>query len=163
MPQVATCPLSRRTRQRLWKRDTLLHKLGAAHQEAGRAWNFVKITVPQARQPVHRDTFQFALLKDKLHDAQEGDGHYLLRGFAAGEQAAPLWERYLQLTEIEASFQTLKSDLQLPPIHHHIEWRIEAHTLVCFPAYCLRMRFHRFGSAGMFPAAWASLAAMNCH
>jgi len=77
MPQVATYPLSRRTRQRLWKRDTLLHKLGAAHKEAGRAWNFVKITVPQAPQAVNHDTFQFELLKDKLHDAQEGDGHYL--------------------------------------------------------------------------------------
>ena len=54
----------RRTRQRPWKRDTLLHKLGAAHKEAGRAWGFVKITVPKARQPVHRDTFQLELLKD---------------------------------------------------------------------------------------------------
>ena len=71
----------RRTRQRPWKRDTLLHKLGAAHKEAGRAWGFVKITVPKARQPVNRDTFQFELLKDKLKDAQQRDGHYLLRGF----------------------------------------------------------------------------------
>ena len=66
----------RRTRQRPWKRDTLLHKLGAAHKEAGRAWRFVKITVPKARQPVSRDTFKFELLKDKLKDAQERDGHF---------------------------------------------------------------------------------------
>ena len=77
------------------KRDTLLHKLGAAHKKAGRAWSFVKITVPQARQPVNRDTFQFELLKDKLHDAQERDGHYLLGGFGAGDQAAPLWKGYM--------------------------------------------------------------------
>jgi hypothetical protein len=31
----------RRNRQRLWKRDTLLRKLGAAHEEAGKAWNFM--------------------------------------------------------------------------------------------------------------------------
>jgi hypothetical protein len=31
----------RRTRQRPWKRDTLLHKLGAAHKEAGKAWGFL--------------------------------------------------------------------------------------------------------------------------
>jgi len=36
---------------------------------------------------------EFELLKDKLHDAQERDGHYLLRGFGAGDEAAPLWER----------------------------------------------------------------------
>jgi hypothetical protein len=83
----------RRTRQRPWKRDTLLHKLGAAHQEAGKAWGFVTLTVPAARQPVNRDTFKFQLHKDKLQTAEQRDGHYLLRGFSAGEQAAPLWER----------------------------------------------------------------------
>jgi hypothetical protein len=69
----------RRTRQRPWKRDTLLHKLGAAHKAAGRAWRFVKITLPKARQPVNRDPFKFEWLKDKLQAAQERDGHYLRR------------------------------------------------------------------------------------
>ncbi len=133
----------RRTRQHPWKRDTLLHKLGAAHQEAGRAWSFVKITVPQARQPVSRDTFGFQLLKDKLQDAEQRDGHYLLRGFGAGEEAAPLWERYMQLTEIEAAFKTLKSDLQLRPVRHHVQLRIEAHILVCFLAFCLSVTLRK--------------------
>lgn len=133
----------RRPRQRPWKRDTLLHKLGAAHKEAGKAWGFVKITVPKARQPVNRDTFQFELLQAKLQDAQQRDGHYLLRGFAAGDQGGPLWERYMQLTEIEAAFKTLKSDLQLRPIRHHLELRIEAHILVCFLAYCLSVTLRK--------------------
>ena len=106
----------RRTRQRPWKRDTLLHKLGAAHKEAGKAWGFVKINLPAARQPVNRDTFQFELLQDKLQEAEQRDGHYLLRGFGAGDQGGPLWERYMQLSEIEAAFKTLKSDLQLRPV-----------------------------------------------
>jgi hypothetical protein len=133
----------RRTRQRPWKRDTLLHKLGAAHKEAGRAWRFVKITVPKARQPVNRDTFRFELLQNKLKDAQERDGHYLLRGFRAGDQAGTLWELYMQLTEIEAAFKTLKSDLHLRPIRHHVELRIEAHILVCFLAYCLSVTLRK--------------------
>ena len=133
----------RRTRQRPWKRDTLLHKLGAAHSAAGQAWGFVKITVPTARQPVNRDTFKFELLKDKLKDAQERDGHYLLRAFRAGDQAGTLWELYMQLTEIEAAFKTLKSDLHLRPIRHHIELRIEAHILVCFLAYCLSVTLRK--------------------
>lgn len=112
---LRTLRVLRRTRQKPWKRDTLLHKLGAAHKEAGKAWGFVKITVPKARQPVNRDTFKFDLLQDKLQDAQQRDGHYLLRGFGAGDQGGPLWERYMQLSEIEAAFKTLKSDLQLRP------------------------------------------------
>ena len=133
----------RRTRQRPWKRDTLLHKLGAAHPAAGQAWGFVKITVPTARQPVNRDTFKFELLQDKLKDAQERDGHYLLRAFRAGDQAGTLWELYMQLTEIEAAFKTLKSDLHLRPIRHHVELRIEAHILVCFLAYCLSVTLRK--------------------
>jgi len=133
----------RRTRQRPWKRDTLLHKLGAAHKEAGKAWGFVRLTVPAARQPVNRDTFKFQLLQDKLQAAEQRDGHYLLRGFNAGEQAAPLWERYMQLTEIEAAFKTLKSDLHLRPIRHHVQVRIEAHILVCFLAYCLSVTLRK--------------------
>ena len=133
----------RRTRQRPWQRDTLLHKLGGAHKEAGRAWRLVKITMPKARQPVHRDTFKFELLQAKLKAAQERDGHYLLRAFGAGDQAGTLWELYLQLAEIEAAFKTLKSDLHLRPIRHHVELRIEAHILVCFLAYCLSVTLRK--------------------
>ena len=140
---LRTLRMLRRTRQRPWKRDTLLHKLGAAHKQAGKAWGFVKITLPKARQPVNRDTFQFELLQDKFKEAQQRDGHYLLRGFGAGDQAGPLWERYLQLSEIEAAFKTLKSDLQLRPIRHHLELRIEAHILVCFLAYCLSVTLRK--------------------
>jgi DDE family transposase len=140
---LRTLRLLRRTRERPWKRDTLLHKLGAAHKEAGRAWGFVKITVPKARQAVNRDTFEFEVLKDKLNDAQQRDGYYLLRGFGAGDQAGPLWERYMQLSEIESAFRTLKSELQLRPIRHHVELRIEAHILVCFLAYCLSVTLRK--------------------
>ena len=83
------------------------------------------------------------MLKDKLNEAQQRDGHYLLRGFAAGDQAASLWERYMQLTEIEAAFKALKSDLQLRPIRHHVELRIEAHILVCFLAFCLSVTLRK--------------------
>ena len=140
---LRTLRVLRRTRQRPWKRDTLLHKLGAAHKEAGQAWRFVKITLPETRQPVTRDTFQFRLWKDKLQEAEERDGHYLLRAFRAGNQAGTLWELYLQLTEIEAAFKTLKSDLHLRPIRHHVELRIEAHILVCFLAYCLHVTLRK--------------------
>ena len=133
----------RRTRERPWKRDTLLHKLGAAHKTAGKAWSFVALTLPAAGAPVNRDTFGFTLLKAKLREAEARDGHYLLRGFRAGDAAGPLWERYMELAEIEAAFKTLKSDLHLRPIRHHGARRIEAHILVCFLAYCLSVTLRK--------------------
>lgn len=48
-----------------------------------------------------------------------------------------LWERYIQLMQIEAAFKALKSDLGLRPIYHQREHRVEAHICVAFLAYCL--------------------------
>ena len=133
----------RRPRQHPGKRDPLLHKLGAAHKEAGRAWNFVQFPVPAAGQPVNRSTFQFALWKDKLREAEARAGHSLLRAFQAGDQPGPLWTSYLQLTEIEAAFKALKLDLPLRPIRHPVQPRIEAHIRVCFRAYGLHVTLRK--------------------
>jgi transposase len=38
----------------------------------------------------------------------------------------------VQLTQIEAAFKCLKSDLGIRPIHHQLEHRVDAHILVAF-------------------------------
>ena len=118
-------------------RDQLLLRIGAAKKEAGRAFGFVHMHLPQEGAAVTRQTFTFQLDKDKLQKAELRDGHYLLRSNLAGEDAAVLWELYLQLTQIEAAFKTLKSELGLRPIYHQLENRVEAHILVAFLAYAL--------------------------
>jgi Transposase DDE domain len=66
-------------RRSLPKRDQLLLRIGAAKKEAGRAFGFVKIRIPQKEEPVTRETFTFAADKGKLKATQQRDGHYLLR------------------------------------------------------------------------------------
>ena len=61
------------------KRDQLLMRVGAAKTEAGRAFGYVKIHLPEARQTVTPETFTFQVDKAKLREAQLRDGHYLLR------------------------------------------------------------------------------------
>ena len=41
------------------------------------------------------------------------------------------------MTQIEAAFKCLKSDLGIRPIYHQLEQRVDAHILVAFLAYCL--------------------------
>jgi hypothetical protein len=118
-------------------RDQLLLRIGAAKKEAGRAFGFVCIHLPQEGEAVTRQTFTFAVDKEKLKKSELRDGHYLLRSNLTGEDAAVLWELYLQLTQIEAAFRTLKSELGLRPIYHQLENRVEAHILVAFLAYAL--------------------------
>jgi hypothetical protein len=133
------------------KRDQLLMRVGAAKTDVGRAFGFVKINLPKAGEEVSRETFTFQLDKVKLKEAELRDGHYLLRTNLVGEDPAVLWERYMQLTQIEAAFKCLKSDLGIRPIHHQLEHRVEAHILVAFLAYCLavtlkhRLRAHAPG------------------
>src|SRR5205085_11926706 len=75
--------------------------------------------------------------KAKLKEAERRDGHYLLRTNLVTEDPAVLWDRYMQLTQIEATFKCLKSDLGIRPIYHQLELRVEAHIMVAFLAYCL--------------------------
>jgi transposase len=121
------------------KRDQLLMRVGAAKTEAGRAFGFVKINLPKAGQEVTRETFTFQVDKAKLKDAQLRDGHYLLRTNLVAEDPAVLWDRYMQLVQIEAAFKCLKNELGIRPIYHQLEHRVEAHILVAFLAYCLTM------------------------
>ena len=118
-------------------RDQLLLRIGAAKKDAGRAYHFVRIELPKEGEEVTRQNFRFALKQDKLKKAELQDGHYLLRSNLVSEDAAVLWDRYVQLTQIEAAFQALKSELGLRPIYHQLEHRVEAHILIAFLAYCL--------------------------
>ena len=43
----------------------------------------------------------------------------------------------MQLTEVEAAFRALKSELAIRPIWQRIQRRVEAHILVAFLGYCL--------------------------
>ena len=126
-------------RQARPSRDQLLQKVGAAKQDAGRAFGFVAIDLPKEGEAVNRKTFRFQVNKKKLKAAELRDGHYLLRSNLAGEKPEVLWERYLQLTQIEAAFKSLKSDLGIRPIYHWVEKRVEAHILVALLAYCLNV------------------------
>ena len=127
----------RKLRRSAPARDQLLLRIGAAKKQAGRAFGFVSLRLPREGEEVTSQTFTFQLHKEKLQKAELRDGHYLLRSNLVGENPEVLWERYIQLTQIEAAFKTLKSELGLRPIYHQVEKRVEAHIFLAFLAYAL--------------------------
>ena len=129
----------RAMRRSLPKRDQLLLRIGAAKKEAGRAFGFVQIQIPQKDEAVTRATFSFHTDQAKLRAAEQRDGHYLLRSNLTGEDPAVLWTRYVQLTQIESVFRSLKSELGIRPIYHQLQHRADAHVLIAFLAYCLQV------------------------
>src|SRR3989454_4713257 len=146
----------RAMRKSLPKRDQLLLRIGAARKEAGRAFGFVKIQMPAQDQAVTRNTFSFAVDKAKLKATQQRDGHYLLRSNLTGEDPAVLWTRYVQLTQIESVFRSLKSELSIRPIGHQLEHLADALVLVAFLAYSLQVTLKNrlmMHAPGLTPAA----------
>ena len=70
------------------KRDALLIKIGQAKAKAGRAFSFVDMHLPKAREPVNAQSFRFAIDKPKLREVRPPEGCYLLRSYE-GLRARP--------------------------------------------------------------------------
>jgi transposase len=136
-----------RLKRRKIKRDYLLERLAVLRKQAGRVASFIHIRKPSTDEPVNRTTFVCIFDRAAWKRAMAQDGCYILRAFVPWEdfpagmekQAPILWEWYMQLVRVEQAFKTLKSELNLRPIHHQLEHRVEAHILVAFLGYCLSM------------------------
>jgi len=164
-----------RLKRRNISRDTLLKKVALLQRDAGRVAALVKIREPKVGEPVNRETFVCTFDRTVWRKALDRDGCYILRAYLPPEdtpeslssekQAPVLWAWYTQLVHVEEAFKTLKSDLDLRPIHHQIESRVEAHIFVAFLAYCLtvtlRMKLNK-AATGLTPReVLLSLAAIQ--
>ena len=65
------------------------------------------------------------------------EGSYMLRTNLKADTAEQLWSQYMQLTEAEAAFRALKSQLSIRPLFHQLEARVKAHVMVAFLGYAL--------------------------
>jgi transposase len=65
------------------------------------------------------------------------EGAYLLRSNISDWSDQQLWKAYIQLTQAEAAFRIQKDQLNIRPIWHQREDRVQAHILVCFLAFVL--------------------------
>ena len=82
---------------------------------------------------------------DQQREDLAGDleGVYLLRTNVHGAEAGQVWEDYVTLVRVENAFRTLKHDLRLRPICHHLPERAEAHVLFCWMAYAMYWMLER--------------------
>jgi len=70
--------------------------------------------------------------EDRKNWREAREGAYMVRTNLAAETAEELWSKYMQLTEAEASFRALKSELSIRPQFHQLEPRVKAHVMVAF-------------------------------
>jgi hypothetical protein len=84
--------------------------------------------------------FAFARKTEQIQAEAALDGIYVLRtGVGAQTLAtADVVRAYKGLEQVERAFGSFKGpDLQIRPIHHHLETRVRAHVLLCMLAYYL--------------------------
>jgi hypothetical protein len=102
-------------------------------------------------------SFTFARKTEQIETEAALDGIYVLRT-SVPAQALPtddVVRAYKGLEQVERAFGSFKGpDLQIRPIHHHLEHRVRAHVLLCMLAYYLTWHLR---------AAWAPLLFADEH
>ena len=132
-------------------RDRLLERLGALKQQAGKSIKCIDLIIPAQGRKVTPENFSYSFKRDAYRKMILRDGMYLLRTNLTETKPDVIWERYVLLTQVEAAFKSLKSDLAVRPVYHQLEHRVEAHIFVAFLAYCLlvtlrqKLRYHAPG------------------
>jgi hypothetical protein len=84
-------------------------------------------------------------------------GVYCLRSNETTWDAATLWHTYTMLTDLEAVFRGLKSELGLRPVFHHTEDRTEGHLFITVLAYQLVQAIRRKLEAAGQTMSWSRL------
>ena len=96
-------------------------------------------------------SFTFKRKTEQIHGEAALDGIYILRtGLTENEcSTSEVVRSYKNLEQAERAFKTFKGpELQIRPIHHHLETRVRAHVFLCMLAYYLTWHLK---------AAWAPL------
>jgi len=121
---------------KLKDRDKMLLRLGRIQASHPQVADLYEMAVKD-RKEGPRLVWQQKPEQQQWLEAREGA--YLLRTNLKVDGAADLWKKYMQLTEVEAAFRTLKSELAIRPLFHQLEKRVKAHVLVAFLGYALQV------------------------
>ena len=115
---------------------TLNRQIGRILQQNQRAAARFKIALEPAGGPAG---FHLRVDRNASFDdwAALSEGAYLLRSNITDWNDQQLWKAYIQLTQAEAAFRIQKDQLNVRPIRHQREDRVQAHILVCFLAFVL--------------------------
>jgi hypothetical protein len=114
------------------KYEKVMERIGRIKQRYGKAAQYYDIKVTQDKGTATDVTWEIMPKKNIPED-----GIYFLRTSIKKTDERTLWKIYNTLTELEASFRTLKTDLNLRPIFHKLDKTTEAHLFLGVLAYSL--------------------------
>ena len=114
------------------KYDRVIERIGRLKQKYSRAAQYYDIRVDQQGDNATAIHFKrTSTIKETL------PGVYCLRTNQTQWDDATLWQTYTMLTDLEAVFRSLKSELGLRPVFHHKTDRVSGHLFISVLAYHL--------------------------
>jgi transposase len=115
------------------KMERRLGKIQARHPQVNDLYDV------ELRETAEGVRLSWQIQQDRKLWRESREGAYLLRTNLQAQTAEELWTKYMQLTEAEAAFRALKSELSIRPLFHQKEPRVKAHVMVAFLGYALRV------------------------
>jgi transposase len=119
---------------RLKDRNKMERRLGKIEARHPSVNDLYDVSLRQTNEGVR---LFWQIREDRKNWRTAREGAYLLRTNLQADTAEELWSKYMQLTEAEASFRALKSELSIRPLFHQLEPRVKAHVMVAFLGYAL--------------------------
>jgi transposase len=114
--------------------EKVLERLGRLRQKYSRAAQYYEVRVEQDPASGTATAIHWQRTKPI---AETLPGVYCLRTNEQDWDEATLWRTYTMLTDLEAVFRSLKSELGLRPIFHRKTDRVSAHLFISVLAYHL--------------------------
>ena len=121
---------------RLKDLETANRRLGRLLEKNWRAANCFEVNVAELSQTAGKAKLLVSWSKDEQAKLMLC-GCYLLRTNLPDPDPVVLWRQYIQLVDAEWAFRISKDELELRPIWHQRENRVQGHILVCFIAYAM--------------------------
>src|SRR6202790_1250397 len=134
MEEALRCLQTTIAEGRLKDRNKMERRLGKIQARHSQVNDLFEVTLRDTPAGV-RLVWEMQAERKAWRDLREGA--YLLRTNLQADSAEEMWSKYMQLTEAEASFRALKSELSIRPLFHQKEPRVKAHVLVAFLGYAL--------------------------
>ncbi|MDA3790888.1 MAG: IS1634 family transposase [Desulfobacula sp.] len=120
----------------LKKYDKVLEKIGRLKQKYSKASKLYKIEV--SKDEKSGNAVKISWLRQTAPATKDGlPGVYCLRTSHMNLDENTLWRTYTMLTDLEAVFRALKSELGMRPVFHQITKRVTGHLFISVLAYHL--------------------------
>jgi hypothetical protein len=113
---------------------------GTIGERAGRVVNRYKVA-KHFQLTIADGRFAYARNEQAISAEAALDGFYVLRTSVGADALSPqaVVRAYKLLAHAEQAFRAMKSpELEIRPLHHHLEDRVRAHVFLCMLAYTVR-------------------------